>query len=97
GDEPSDPAADIALTEREEGWLRGFLESPQVPLTTLTLEALDGLFCALVVGLHALCLGRRRAGGGTGLRRRGAAALRPGPLHPLLERDRPADCRWRGP
>jgi len=50
GDEPSDPAADIALTKREEGWLRGFLESPQAPPTALTLEEVDGLFCALVVG-----------------------------------------------
>jgi uncharacterized protein len=49
-DEPFDPAADIALTAREEGWLRGFLASPQVPPTALNFEALDGFFCALVVG-----------------------------------------------
>ena len=40
----------MALSGREEGWLRGFLESPQVPLTALTLEEVDGFFCALVVG-----------------------------------------------
>ena len=58
GDEPADdepeddpdPAADIALTGEEESWLRGFLDSPQVPATTQNLEMLDGFFTALVVG-----------------------------------------------
>jgi yecA family protein len=48
-----DPAADIALQEYEIRWLSGFLDSSKVPETTLTLEWVDGLFCALNVGPSA--------------------------------------------
>jgi len=44
------PAAHIGLTDEEQGWLKGFLSSAQVPDTTMSLEELDGFFCALVVG-----------------------------------------------
>ncbi|TVQ37677.1 MAG: YecA family protein [Geminicoccaceae bacterium] len=47
---PRDAAADLALDEEEERWLRGFLVSPNVPASTIPLEALDGLFAALVAG-----------------------------------------------
>jgi len=49
-DEPPDPAAAIRLTEDQELWLRGFLDSAQVPETTMNFEALDGFFCALGAG-----------------------------------------------
>jgi yecA family protein len=48
-----DPAADIALQAYEIRWLSGFLDSTKVPDTTLTLEWIDGLFCALNVGPSA--------------------------------------------
>jgi yecA family protein len=49
-DGPADAAADIALTETERRWLRGFLGSAQVPATTMDLETLDGFFSALIAG-----------------------------------------------
>ena len=48
-----DPAADIAPQAYEIRWLCGFLGSSKVPETALTLEAIDGLFCALNVGPSA--------------------------------------------
>ena len=45
-----DPAADIWLDEDEQRWLGGFLQSHQVPDSTMSLEELDGFFCALVAG-----------------------------------------------
>jgi Protein of unknown function (DUF1186)/Uncharacterised protein family (UPF0149) len=48
-----DPAADIALQDYEIGWLSGFLESSKVPETAMTMEWIDGLFCALNVGPSA--------------------------------------------
>jgi uncharacterized protein len=48
-----DPAADIALSDREIGWLVGFLDSTKAPETTMSLEWVDGLFCALNVGPSA--------------------------------------------
>ena len=47
---PEDPAAGIELDSEEIDWLAGFLESAQVPQTTMSLEELDGFFTALVVG-----------------------------------------------
>jgi uncharacterized protein len=49
-DEPPDPAASICLTEEQEVWLRGFLDSAQVPETTMSIEALDGFFSGLAAG-----------------------------------------------
>ncbi|MFZ5789527.1 MAG: UPF0149 family protein [Pseudomonadota bacterium] len=49
-DEPADPAEAIRLSARELGWLAGFLDSAQVPETTMNLEELDGFFAALVAG-----------------------------------------------
>jgi uncharacterized protein len=49
-EEPADPAASIRLSEDEEIWLRDFLDSAQVPETTMNLEALDGFFTALAAG-----------------------------------------------
>lgn len=49
-DEPVDPAEAIRLDARERGWLAGFLDSAQVPETTMNLEELDGFFTALVAG-----------------------------------------------
>jgi uncharacterized protein len=48
-----DPAADIALQGYEIRWLSGFLDSSKVPETTMTMEWVDGLFCALNVGPSA--------------------------------------------
>jgi yecA family protein len=48
-----EPAADIALQAFEIRWLSGFLISSKVPETALTLESIDGLFCALNVGPSA--------------------------------------------
>jgi len=48
-----DPAADIALSDREIGWLMVFLDSAKVPETTISMEWIDGLFCALNVGPSA--------------------------------------------
>jgi len=47
---PPDPAADIALSEEEIGWLADFLASRTVPETTMSLEQVDGFFAALAVG-----------------------------------------------
>jgi len=44
------PVVDTRLTDEEQGWLEGFLASAQVPATTMSLEELDGFFCALIVG-----------------------------------------------
>jgi uncharacterized protein len=41
-----DPALNIALG-REEYWLAGFLRSQHVPAFTMSLEELDGYFCAI--------------------------------------------------
>jgi uncharacterized protein len=49
----TDPAADTTLSDREIGWLVGFLDSAKVPETTMPLEWIDGLFCALNVGPSA--------------------------------------------
>jgi uncharacterized protein len=49
-DEVPDPAAAIRLSGDEEIWLSGFLDSEQVPATTMNLEALDGFFSALAAG-----------------------------------------------
>jgi uncharacterized protein len=48
-----DPAADIALQAFEICWLSGFLDSSKVPETTISMEWIDGLFCALNVGPSA--------------------------------------------
>jgi uncharacterized protein len=48
--EDSDPAKAIRLTPDEQFWLEGFLYSDQAPETTLSFEALDGFFTALVIG-----------------------------------------------
>ena len=45
-----DPAESIALDDEELDWLAGFLESAQVPGTTMSLEELDGFLAALVAG-----------------------------------------------
>jgi len=45
-----DPAADVALRAQEIRWLRGFLDSGKVPETTMSLEQIDGLLCALNAG-----------------------------------------------
>ncbi len=50
GDGSEDPAAAIALTPSELDWLEGFLDSEQVPDTTMSLEELDGFFAALIAG-----------------------------------------------
>jgi uncharacterized protein len=46
----TDAAKAVRLTDDEEDWLAGFLASPQVPDSTTSLEMLDGLFTALVIG-----------------------------------------------
>jgi yecA family protein len=46
----NDPARDTALSDEETGWLSGFLTSGAVPETAMTLEQLDGFFCALLAG-----------------------------------------------
>jgi uncharacterized protein len=45
-----DPANAICLTDDERDWLVGFLDSRQVPASTMPFEALDGMFTALVIG-----------------------------------------------
>lgn len=45
-----DAAAALALDDDELDWLAGFLACEQVPLSTMTLEELDGFLTALVVG-----------------------------------------------
>ena len=46
----NDPAENICLTPEELGWLHGFVESAQVPDTTMPFEVLDGFLTALVIG-----------------------------------------------
>jgi yecA family protein len=46
----ADPAAGVALTPREVGWLGRFLVSVRVSTAAMTLERLDGFFCALIAG-----------------------------------------------
>lgn len=50
GSSSFDPAADVALSSREVGWLRRFLRSKRVPKSAMTLEQIDGFFCALIAG-----------------------------------------------
>ncbi len=45
-----DPAGVFALREFEIDWLHQFLVSCKVPPATMTLEQIDGLFCALIAG-----------------------------------------------
>jgi uncharacterized protein len=49
-DLPTDPAEEIKLSVEELSWLDGFLNSEQVPETTIDMEMLDGLMTALVAG-----------------------------------------------
>ena len=44
-----DPAADVALDKAEQYWLAGFLRSRHTPATAMSLEQIDGYFCALAV------------------------------------------------
>ncbi len=46
----TDPAADVALSMQEIGWLTDFLDSRKVPETAMCMEQLDGFFCALIAG-----------------------------------------------
>jgi yecA family protein len=48
-----DPAAEVALAPQELGWLEQFLNSARVPPGAMTLEQLDGFFCALAAGPSA--------------------------------------------
>ena len=48
--DPDDPAAAFALKKLELDWLAAFLGSSKVPPATLTLDAIDGLFSALIAG-----------------------------------------------
>ncbi len=45
-----DPAADVALDEREVGWLTRFLNTAKVPAAAMIMEQIDGFFCALIAG-----------------------------------------------
>jgi uncharacterized protein len=50
-DDAGDDAAEaVRLTADERNWLAGFLASPQVPDSTMSLEMLDGFFTALIIG-----------------------------------------------
>jgi uncharacterized protein len=49
-DADNDVAKAVRLTADERDWLAGFLVSPQVPDSTMSLEMLDGFFTALVIG-----------------------------------------------
>jgi uncharacterized protein len=49
-DADTDAAKAARLTTDERDWLAGFLASPQVPDSTMSLEMLDGFFTALVIG-----------------------------------------------
>ena len=44
-----DPAADDALDDDEIDWLVGFLESSHVAPGAMTVEQIDGMFCALLI------------------------------------------------
>ena len=46
----NDPAETIRLTDDERDWLTDFLVSRQAPSTTMSLEMIDGMFTALVIG-----------------------------------------------
>ena len=46
----ADPAELFALDAGDIAWLSGFLQSEQVPPTAMTMEKIDGFFCALVIG-----------------------------------------------
>ncbi len=48
--EDNDPGRAVRLTDEELDWLGDFLVSRQVPDSTMTLEMLDGLLTALVIG-----------------------------------------------
>ena len=52
GDQLSDDdvARDVQLSDEDASWLARFLVSRQVPDTTMSIEMLDGLFTALVIG-----------------------------------------------
>jgi uncharacterized protein len=49
-DADNDVAKAVRLTADERDWLAGFLVSPQVPDSTMSLEMLDGFFTALIIG-----------------------------------------------
>ena len=49
-DADNDAGRAVRLTADERDWLAGFLVSPQVPDSTMSLEMLDGFFTALVIG-----------------------------------------------
>jgi len=49
-DADNDAGKAVRLTEDERDWLAGFLVSPQVPDSTMSLEMLDGFFTAIVIG-----------------------------------------------
>jgi uncharacterized protein len=49
-DADNDVAKAVRLTADERDWLAGFLVSPQVPDSTMSLEMVDGFFTALVIG-----------------------------------------------
>lgn len=44
-----DPAPNVALDKRDEHWLGGFLSSRHVPASTMSLEEIDGYFCAITI------------------------------------------------
>jgi uncharacterized protein len=48
--DPRDPAGIIALKDFEIRWLTEFLGSSKVPPDTMTMEEVDGFFCALLAG-----------------------------------------------
>jgi len=45
----SDPASSIALNEEEIGWLGGFLASKRQTAEVMSLEQIDGYYCALMM------------------------------------------------
>jgi yecA family protein len=47
---PRDPAGILALKDFEIRWLKEFLRGPKVPPDTMTMEEVDGFFCALIAG-----------------------------------------------
>ncbi|MPZ38790.1 MAG: UPF0149 family protein, partial [Rhizobiales bacterium] len=44
-----DPASEVALDKRDESWLAGFLDSRHVPASAMSLEEVDGYFCAIAI------------------------------------------------
>jgi len=48
-DERDDPAAEFALTDEEIEWLRQFIASRPAAADVMSLEAIDGYYCALVM------------------------------------------------